>query len=77
MNFNGKTVVVTGSDGGIGEAYARACADKGMNVVIAELNAEAGTGVANDINKNGKALFVKTDVGSDESANTCAAETIR
>jgi NAD(P)-dependent dehydrogenase (short-subunit alcohol dehydrogenase family) len=35
MNFTGKTIIITGSGGGIGEGYAKACAEKGMNVVIA------------------------------------------
>lgn len=78
MDFSGKTVIVTGAGGGIGEGYARACADKGMNVVIAELNEEAGNNVAEDINNNGgNAICVKTDVGSEVSAHACAAQTVK
>lgn len=77
MNFTGKTVIVTGSGGGIGEGYAKACADRGMNVVIAELNEEGGQRVAQEINsKGGSAVFVKTDVGSEESAKACADATM-
>ena len=36
MRFENKTAVVTGSGGGIGEAYARALHAEGANVVIAE-----------------------------------------
>ncbi len=72
MDFTDKTVVVTGAGGGIGEGYAKAFAKRGMNVVIAELNEEQGQRVANEINAdNGKAIFIKTDVGSEESANQC------
>lgn len=78
MNFSGKTVIVTGSGGGIGEGYARACADAGMNVVIAELNEEAGRRNADYITGNGgSALFVKTDVGEPASAEACASETVK
>jgi NAD(P)-dependent dehydrogenase (short-subunit alcohol dehydrogenase family) len=74
MDFSGKVVIVTGSGGGIGEGYARACADRGMHVVIAELNEEAGRRVAGEINsKGGSALFIETDVASETSANACAA----
>ena len=63
--------------GGIGEGYAMACAERGMNVVIAELNEEGGQRVADAINRiGGSALFVKTDVGSEESAIACAQATM-
>lgn len=77
MDFSGKTVIVTGAGGGIGEGYAKVCAARGMNVVIAELSEEGGRRVASEINEGGgSALFVKTDVGSEESANACAAATV-
>ena len=77
MDFSGKTVIVTGAGGGIGEGYAMACAQRGMNVVIAELNPEGGQRVADAINKSGgSALFVKTDVGSEDSAQACAKATV-
>ena len=78
MSFDGKTLIVTGAGGGIGEGYAKAAAARGMNVVIAEINAATGQRVADEINAAGaSALFVETDVGSEESAKACAAETIR
>ncbi|WP_220463756.1 SDR family oxidoreductase [Sediminihaliea albiluteola] len=78
MDFTGKTIIVTGAGGGIGEAYAKACADKGMNVVIAELSEAGGQRVANEIEASGgKALFVKTDVGDEQSAKDCAAATVK
>jgi 3-oxoacyl-[acyl-carrier protein] reductase len=77
MNFTGKTIIITGSGGGIGEGYAKACAEKGMNVVIAELNSDAGNRVADEINQNGgNALFVQTDVSDEASAKTCADKTV-
>ena len=66
MDFSGKTIIVTGAGGGIGEGYAKACAERGMHVVIAELNEEGGQRVASEINAaGGSALFVPTDVGSE------------
>lgn len=74
MDFTGKVVIVTGAGGGIGEGYARAFAARGMHVVVAELNAAAGQAVADSINAGGgSALFVRTDVGDEASANACAA----
>lgn len=73
MDFSGKTIIVTGAGGGIGEGYARVCAAQGMNVVIAELSEAGGQRVAEEIKAaGGKALFVKTDVGDEASARACA-----
>jgi NAD(P)-dependent dehydrogenase (short-subunit alcohol dehydrogenase family) len=67
--FEGKVAVVTGAAQGIGEAYARALAAEGAAVVVADLNDEAGTQVAKQIEADGgRALFVRTDVSSAESA---------
>jgi len=53
MDFSGKTIIVTGAGGGIGEGYAKACAERGMHVVIAELNEVGGQRVASEINASG------------------------
>ena len=53
MDFTGKTIIVTGAGGGIGEGYAKAAAERGMNVVVAELNEEGGQRVAEEINASG------------------------
>ncbi|MGB0100541.1 MAG: SDR family oxidoreductase [Nocardioides sp.] len=69
MRFQDKVVVVTGAAQGIGEAYARALAAEGAAVVVADLNVESGEHVAGEINQSGgRALFVRTDVSSHESA---------
>ena len=74
MDFTGKTIIVTGAGGGIGEGYAKACAARGMNVVIAELDPESGQRVAGEIGE--QALFVATDAADETSAAACAAATI-
>ncbi|MBK6286277.1 MAG: SDR family oxidoreductase [Pseudomonadales bacterium] len=73
MDFNGKTLIVTGAGGGIGECYAKVGAARGMNVVIAELSEQGGSRVAEEIDASGgSALFVRTDVASEASARACA-----
>lgn len=77
MDFTGKTVIVTGAGGGIGEGYAKAAAERGMQVVVAELNEEGGQRVVGDIEASGgKALFVKTDVSDEASANACVTAAV-
>jgi 3-oxoacyl-[acyl-carrier protein] reductase len=74
MRFQDKVVIVTGAGQGIGEAYARALANEGAAVAVAEINEENGRRVAQEIaDAGGRSLFVQTDVSSPESAATLAA----
>ena len=71
--IEGKVAIVTGAGGGIGEAYARGFASEGAKVVVAELDEEGGERVAEAIRKSGgEAVFVHTDVGSEESTQQAA-----
>jgi NAD(P)-dependent dehydrogenase (short-subunit alcohol dehydrogenase family) len=72
--FDGKVAIVTGAAGGIGEAYARALAAEGASVVIADMDADRGEAVAEDIGD--AALFVRTDVADRGSAEALAAATV-
>ena len=72
--FEGRVAIVSGSGGGIGEAYARALHAEGARVVIAELDAERGQAVADDLGEG--ALFVPTDVGDPASTDAMATATV-
>ncbi|HMY08893.1 MAG TPA: SDR family NAD(P)-dependent oxidoreductase, partial [Marmoricola sp.] len=49
MDINGKSAIVTGGASGIGAAAARQLAAKGAKVLVADLNAEKGEALANEI----------------------------
>lgn len=71
--FDGKSVIVTGAAGGIGEEYAKALAGEGAQVVVADVSTEAGERVASEIvTAGGRAFFQHTDVSEEASANACA-----
>ena len=73
----GKVAIVTGAGGGIGEAYARALAEQGARVAIAEIDKDRGEAVAESIRGTGaEALYVEVDVGSPESTQAMAERVI-
>ncbi len=75
--FDGKVSIVTGSAGGIGEAYARRLASEGASVVIADIDGERAAKVAADIAATGAgALDLRVDVSDPDSTRAMAADTM-
>ncbi len=64
QELSGKVAIVTGAASGIGEATAELFAQQGAQVVIADINAEAGEALAAKIGES--ALFKQTDVSNAE-----------
>ena len=63
MRVQGKSIIVTGSGGGIGESIARRLAEEGAQVIVNDINAAQGERVAADIRaQGGRATFVAADV---------------
>lgn len=67
MEFKDQVVIITGGANGIGKRLAAAYAEKGANVVVADITEEAGQNVVEELHKqNGKGIFVQTDVRKEE-----------
>jgi len=63
QRFDGKVVVITGAASGIGAATARRFAIEGATLVLSDVNADAGSGLAEELAKSGASThFVRTDV---------------
>jgi 3-oxoacyl-[acyl-carrier protein] reductase len=77
MRFESKVAIVTGSGGGIGQAYAEALAREGAAVVVADINLQGAEKVADGIKgEGGTALAVPVDVSDPLSAKEMADRTL-
>ncbi len=73
--FTGKTIIVTGSSGGIGEAIARRFAAEGGNVVLNSRNRADCEEVARDLDP-ARTLIVEGDVSKPEFAGEIVSQTV-
>ena len=72
MDIQGKVFIVTGGASGLGEGTARMLAREGGKVVVADLQAEKGEGVAREIG----GAFVKCDVSSEDDGKAVVAKAV-
>ncbi|MFN3298088.1 3-hydroxyacyl-CoA dehydrogenase [Caldimonas sp.] len=72
MDIKGKVFIVTGGASGLGEGAARMLSREGGKVVIADLQADKGEAVAQDIG----GVFVKCDVASEDDGKAVIAQAV-
>jgi 3(or 17)beta-hydroxysteroid dehydrogenase len=75
----GKVAIVTGAAGGLGHEDARVLASEGAKVVITDINEEAGTRGAAEINRQfpGSTVFMKLDVRDEAAWIAVIAATVK
>lgn len=74
MKLQNKTVIITGAANGIGKGISAAYVNAGANVVLADMDEEAGQALQQQLGS--KALFVKTDVRKEEDIQHLMTKTI-
>jgi len=77
LKLAGKVAIVTGSGSGIGEACARALAEEGVSVVVADVNGDAARKVCDDLVAQGrKAIAVQCDVSAAKQVEAMVAAAV-
>jgi 3-oxoacyl-[acyl-carrier protein] reductase len=71
-----KVAVITGAGQGIGLAYAERFLAEGAKVVVAEIDEGRALHAMERLDGLGDAVFVRTDISSEVSAQACAAATL-
>ena len=74
ISVKDKVVIITGGAGEMGSAIARRLVDEGANVVIADI--ADGSALAEELSNKGEAIYVQTDVTSEESTEAMARAAI-
>ncbi len=78
MQLADKVALITGGASGIGRATALLFAREGASVVMADLNAQAGPAVVDEIiQAGGQACFESTDVSNDAECRRVVNRTLR
>jgi NAD(P)-dependent dehydrogenase (short-subunit alcohol dehydrogenase family) len=76
-SMKGKTALVTGAGMGIGRAIALAFANEGANVVVADIDVDAGNETASLVGKSSKGLFMICDVSKEADVKAVVEATIK
>jgi NAD(P)-dependent dehydrogenase (short-subunit alcohol dehydrogenase family) len=78
QRFAGKRIVVTGSGRGLGYAFAERIGREGASVVIAEIDPALGVEAERKLKAAGiDAVFVQTDIASEESVTAMAQAAVQ
>ncbi|KAL4953579.1 hypothetical protein BDW69DRAFT_200131 [Aspergillus filifer] len=75
--LKGKVAIVTGGAQGMGKATASVFLRAGARVVIADVKAEQGAQVAEELSSLGEVRFIETDISKAEDVQNLIAETVK
>ncbi len=77
IDLTGKTAIVTGASGGIGQAICKKYIEAGANVAVVDIREQEGESFAEELkSRGGRAAFFKGDVSSKDSMELMCASAI-
>ncbi len=76
-DFSGKTIIVTGGAQGIGRGIVEYLLDRKCQVVMSDIDIEAGQELVERLAKPESLLFVHTDVSKEHQVMQCITETLQ
>jgi len=77
ISFENKVAIVTGAASGLGLATARAFAESGASVVLADWNEDAAQSAAEELAAQGhKTLAIRCDVSDDAQVEAMVQQTV-
>ncbi|MCH9838802.1 MAG: glucose 1-dehydrogenase [Ilumatobacter sp.] len=74
-NFSNRVVLITGATGGMGQAISRSMADASAQLVLTDLDADAGAALVDDLGGGDSIMFCCTDVSDASSVKHLVAQT--
>lgn len=76
-DFSGKTIIVTGGAQGIGRGIVEFLLDRKCQIVMSDIDIEAGQELVEHLARPENLLFVHTDVSKEEQVMQCVTETLQ
>jgi NAD(P)-dependent dehydrogenase (short-subunit alcohol dehydrogenase family) len=77
-SFEGKVALVTGAASGLGLATAKAFADSGASVALADWNGDAAKAAADELTREShNAIAIRCDVADDAQVEAMVAQTVK
>ena len=75
--LQGKSLIVTGAGGGIGQAACLVLSAAGAKVMVTDINEEGGKATVEAVlSKGGTAAFVKADLSREDEVKALVAQTV-